>query len=45
MGKKFAKSTPVWVAHGSDDDVVFPDFSLNMAAAIIYEGKVQSYIF
>ena len=36
--KKFAKSTPVWIVHGSNDQVVNPDFSLKMAAAIIYEG-------
>ena len=36
--KEFAKSTPVWIAHGSNDKVVYPDFSLKMAEAIISEG-------
>ena len=34
----FAKTTPVWVAHGSDDDVVFPELSINMVKAIIKYG-------
>ena len=44
--KEFAKSTQVWIAHGSRDQVVYPDFSLKMAAAIISEGgnpKVTLY--
>jgi predicted peptidase len=36
--KEFAKSTPVWVAHGSDDDVVFPELSINMVKSIIEHG-------
>jgi predicted peptidase len=36
--KEFAKSTPVWIAHGSNDQVVKPDFSLKMVEAIINEG-------
>ena len=36
--KEFAKTTPVWIAHGSNDDVVHPNFSLEMAEAIIREG-------
>ena len=36
--KDFAKTTPVWVAHGSDDDVVFPELSINMVKAIIKHG-------
>ena len=36
--KDFAKTTPVWVAHGSDDDVVFPELSINMVKAIIKQG-------
>ena len=36
--KEFAKSTPVWVAHGSNDQVVSPDFSLKMVEAILSEG-------
>tara|TARA_B100000989_G_scaffold60683_1_gene41710 strand:- start:134 stop:895 length:762 start_codon:yes stop_codon:yes gene_type:complete len=36
--KEFAKSTPVWIAHGSNDRVVNPNFSLKMAEAIINEG-------
>ena len=36
--KKFAKTTPIWIAHGSNDDVVHPNFSLEMAEAIIKEG-------
>ncbi len=35
---KFAKTTPVWVAHGSDDDIVFPELSLNMVKEIIKQG-------
>ena len=33
--KKFAKSTPVWIVHGSNDHVVNPDFSLKMASNYI----------
>ena len=36
--KEFAKSTPVWIAHGSDDTTVYPSLSLNMADAIIKYG-------
>ena len=36
--KEFAKTTPVWVVHGSDDDVVFPELSINMVKAIIKQG-------
>ena len=36
--KEFAKSTPVWIAHGSDDVTVRPSLSLNMADAIIKYG-------
>ena len=36
--KEFAKSTPLWVAHGSDDDVVFPELSINMVKSIIEQG-------
>jgi predicted peptidase len=36
--KEFAKSTPVWIAHGSNDQVVKPDFSLKMVESIINEG-------
>ena len=36
--KEFAKTTPIWIAHGSNDDVVHPNFSLEMAEAIIKEG-------
>ena len=36
--KDFARTTPVWVAHGSDDDVVSPQLSINMVEAIIKEG-------
>ncbi len=36
--KDFAKTTPVWVAHGSDDDVVSPELSINMVKAIIKYG-------
>ena len=36
--KEFAKSTPVWIAHGSNDKVVNPNFSLKMIEAIINEG-------
>ena len=36
--KEFAKSTPVWIAHGSNDQVVKPDFSLKMVEAIINDG-------
>ena len=34
----FAKNTPVWVAHGSDDNVVLPELSINMVNAIIKYG-------
>ena len=36
--KDFAKTTPVWIAHGSDDDVVFPELSINMVKAVIKYG-------
>ena len=36
--KEFAKTTPVWVAHGSDDNIVFPELSINMVKAIIKYG-------
>ena len=36
--KEFAKTTPVWVAHGSDDDVVLPELSINMVKSIIKHG-------
>lgn len=36
--KDFAKTTPVWVAHGSDDEDVFPELSINMVKAIIRYG-------
>ena len=36
--KEFAKTTPLWVAHGSDDDVVFPELSINMVKSIIEQG-------
>ena len=36
--KEFAKTTPVWVAHGSDDDDVYPELSINMVKAIIKQG-------
>ncbi len=36
--KYFAKTTPIWVAHGSDDDVVHPELSINMVKAIIKHG-------
>jgi len=36
--KEFAKSTPVWIAHGTDDQVVKPEFSLKMIESIINEG-------
>ena len=36
--KEFAKTTPVWIAHGSDDDVVSPELSINMVKAIIGQG-------
>ena len=36
--KKFAKTTPVWIAHGAKDRIVYPELSLKMAEAIIREG-------
>ena len=36
--REFAKTTQVWVAHGSDDDVVLPELSINMVNAIIKYG-------
>ena len=36
--KDFAKTTPVWVAHGSDDGIVSPELSINMVKAIIKYG-------
>ena len=34
----FAKQTPIWIFHGSDDRVVHPKYSLKMANAIIENG-------
>ena len=36
--KSFAKTTPVWVAHGAKDTDVHPIFSIKMVEAIIKEG-------
>ena len=38
MAKIYAKKTPVWIFHGSDDTVVSPIHSLKMATAIIEAG-------
>jgi predicted peptidase len=38
LAKTFAKKTPVWIFHGSDDAVVSPIHSLKMATAIIEAG-------
>ena len=35
---KFAKSTPVWIAHGAKDKDVYPILSLKMVEAVIREG-------
>ena len=35
---KFAKSTPVWIAHGAKDKDVYPILSLKMVEAVIGEG-------
>ena len=44
--KEFAKSTPVWIAHGSDDIDVHPSLSLNMADAIVkYGGSPKLTLF
>ncbi len=36
--KDFAKTTPVWVAHGAKDKDVHPIFSIKMVESIIKEG-------
>ena len=36
--KDFAKTTPVWVVHGSDDEVVLPQLSINMVESILKYG-------
>ena len=36
--KDFAKTTPVWVAHGAKDTDVHPLFSIKMVESIIKEG-------
>ncbi len=38
LAKSYAKKTPIWIFHGSDDKVVSPKHSLNMAKAIIESG-------
>ena len=43
--KQFAKTTPVWIAHGLKDKVVHPDFSLKIAEAIIREGGTPKLTF
>ena len=44
--KEFAKLTPVWIAHGSDDIDVHPSLSINMADAIIkYGGSPKLTLF
>ena len=36
--KEFSLTTPIWIAHGADDDVVVPEFSINMVKAILENG-------
>ena len=38
LAKLYANKTPVWIFHGSDDNVVSPTHSLKMAKAIIKAG-------
>ena len=38
LAKSYATKVPVWIFHGSDDKVVSPKHSLNMAKAIIEAG-------
>ena len=38
LAKFYAKKVPVWIFHGSNDKVVSPKHSLNMAKAIIESG-------
>ena len=38
LAKLFANKVPVWIFHGSDDKVVSPKYSLEMARAIIESG-------
>ena len=42
--KDFAKTTPVWVAHGAKDTDVHPIFSIKMVEAIIKEGGSPKFI-
>jgi predicted peptidase len=38
LAESYATKVPVWIFHGSDDKVVSPKHSLNMAKAIIEAG-------
>ena len=38
LAESYAKKVPVWIFHGSDDKVVSPKYSLNMAKGIIEAG-------
>ena len=38
LAKLYANKAPVWIFHGSDDKVVSPKYSLEMARAIIESG-------
>ena len=38
LAKLYANNVPVWIFHGSDDNVVSPKYSLAMAKAIIEAG-------
>ena len=42
--KDFAKTTPVWVAHGAKDIDVHPIFSIKMVEAIIKEGGSPKFM-
>jgi predicted peptidase len=38
LAESYATKVPIWIFHGSDDKVVSPKHSLNMAKAIIEAG-------
>ena len=41
--KLFAKKTPVWIFHGSEDNVVHPLYSVKMVEAIIEAGGTPKF--
>ncbi|HAG16204.1 MAG TPA: phospholipase [Bacteroidales bacterium] len=43
FAKNFAKQTPLWIFHGSRDDVVDPKYSVRMVEAILEAGAYPKF--